>query len=156
MNLEARIRSVLVVEDDDRHFAAIRKALEQIDRCSVDRIATDDVEELYNYKTSHPESQVAVIDLSLGTYVPKKYEGLKVIRFLEHADKTTFYVVFSQWPMPEEMSVERPNPHWTFVKKEIDGGVPSSDSLESLARAVKMFVTWSSPLMVEPRYDALS
>ncbi len=47
---------ILVIEDNDEHYDAIKAVLREENDCNVFRQTTHNEERLYNYKSDHPDS----------------------------------------------------------------------------------------------------
>jgi hypothetical protein len=153
MNSSAKRTPILIIEDDEEHASAITTRLgssyEIVHLTSLDKI------KLYNYKATNPDSQIIIVDLVLGTE-DDPHEGYKTIRLdLWPLDRTTFFIVFSQYLEQKNLPVvNRFEPHWAFVRKEISSGRLNEHCLDNLVSIVEQCAEYSSPSLEIPQYDA--
>jgi CheY-like chemotaxis protein len=151
-------QSILVIEDETKDFDSIRERLQK-NGFSVERLGSLNKERLYNYKALHPESNVIVVDLNLQQLAEfDTEEGLKLIRDeLWPVDRTTLFVIFSRYELKLDNLPKLVEPHWCYVKKEID---PDTNGLSSecLNRLTDIIITAckSTPAYLEtPKFNML-
>lgn len=143
---------ILVIEDEDKHVAQIEKRLG--DAYDVEPLKSYDSEQLYNYKALNQDSQIIIVDLVLDTE-NDVHEGLNAIRdTLWPIDRTTLFIVFSRYIEDKTLpSLNEVEPHWTFVKKEVEGDQCNRKCLDNLYNIVESCRRYSSPRLETPLYD---
>jgi predicted nucleotidyltransferase len=152
MNSSYNKLPVLVIEDDSQHANKIQERLG--DLFQVEHLTSVDPIQLYNYKAINQGGQIIIVDLVLETQ-DDAHEGFRTIRRdLWPLDRTAFFIVFSQYLEDKTIpSLNRFEPHWAFVKKELSpNNNLSTHCLDNLYRIVEQCADYASPVMETPQY----
>jgi hypothetical protein len=147
--------SVLLIEDDPQHVEQIKTRLGS--EYVLEHLTSVDPEKLYNYKALNQHSQIVIVDLVLDTSKePDEHEGLNTIRdILWPIDRTTFFIVFSAFIEHRTLpSLNKAEPHWTFIKKERLDGRLTETCLDNLFYILQSCKDYSSPILDVPQYDS--
>lgn len=157
MNISDEKTPVLVIEDNEDHFNAIKNKFGG-EKYEFENFREFSNDRLLNYKALKQENQIVIVDLQLQG---KKDQGIDIIRrYLLPADPTTFFIIFTQFPEKmNEVSLVEVNPHWTFVPKEFlksksksKEGKLSQNCLNHLYKVVEEFRKYCTPSLWPPRY----
>jgi hypothetical protein len=146
---------VLLIEDDLLHVEQIivRLGSEYL----VEHLTSIDPEKLYNYKAINQHGQIIIVDLVLDTSKEAdEHEGLNTIRdTLWPIDRTTFFIVFSAFIEQRTLpSLNKLEPHWTFIKKEKSADTLTDTCLDNLYHVLQSCRDYSSPILDLPQYDS--
>jgi hypothetical protein len=150
--------SILVVENEKEHFAQMVAHLS--DDFDLQLLKPSEEEDaLLNFKALHPFNQIVIVDLDLRRKAGGNAdEGYKLIeRLLWPADRTTFFVIFTQHPDKKNaIDLEDVGPNVTFVPKRMEPGtrVLLPACLDRLRKIVSQFRELSTVPIEVPHHDA--
>jgi hypothetical protein len=149
---------ILVVENEKEHFAQMAEHLK--DEFDLQLLKPSEEEDaLLNFKALHPFNQIVIVDLDLrrksGGNADEGY--LLIERLLWPADRTTFFVIFTQHPDKKNViDLEDVGPNVTFVPKRMEPGtrVLLPACLDRLRKIVSQFRELSTVPIEVPHHDA--
>jgi hypothetical protein len=153
MNIANKKTSILIIENNEKHIKAMQELFCE-DKYNVEIMYKFENFRLLNYKVEHQNNQIIIVDLHLGG---RKDEGIDIIRkFLWPADRTTFFVIFSEHLSEiDAIKPDEVNPYWFFIEKEFEENKElDSTCMKRLCNVVETCRRYCTPQFFTPRYRA--
>lgn len=154
-----KLTPVLIIEDNTNHAENIVDVL-PTDTYHCEHYCAADPQYIYKYLAQYPDAQIMIVDLLLRvrTDADPFKEGINLIREkLWPYNRTLFFVVFSEYishKLDHKLGVFEP--HWTFVKKEIEDGKLTQNCLDMLKNIIDACRNYAPPFVKQERFDSFA